>query len=470
MTSRVLALALVLVLVPACQDGDDRKKMPGGCSVGINPGLGCFVYHDDGDNIHRPVRVWYYLPSVSFPSIDSKIVFIMHGSDRNAEAARKQFLPYADRYSAMLVAPQFNMAYYPNSDDYGRGFVKDGGGTGNFRDRNDWTFLTIEEIFDVIRSQISGAPAEYSIGGNSAGGHFVSRLAWLIPEARYETAAASNAGWYTLPIRNADHPFGIRDLPITDADIEGAYAKEFVLQIGELDTDPSSYGLEHNAFTDAQGLNRYDRAHFCYDYVKADAQARGVPFNWNIVDVPNTGHPAREMAHTTAMAIFEAVYTQPHTSLDPIADTYVVEDEPTNNFGSNEDVRMDGGLSAKTAYMKFDLSGIAPGDFDVAALKIWIHDDSRDTYSVRAVPDSSWTESTLTWVNAPASMQEIGFTSGSYQDGYMYIVITDYVKAYAGSQISFSIESIESINDINEMAFFSKEAADRHPVLALFSR
>jgi hypothetical protein len=362
------------------------------------------------------------------------------------------------------------MAHYPESDDYGRGFVKDGEGTGNPRDRSDWTFLTIEEIFDVIRSRIPDAPATYSIGGNSAGGHLVSRLAWLIPEARCETAVGSNSGWYTLPIRFEDYPNGIGDFAITDADIERAYARKFVLSIGELDTDPYSYDLEHDAFTDAQGVNRHDRAHFYHDFMKADAEARGVPFNWSIVEVPGTGHAAREMAHTTALALFEEVGTPPHTSLGPIADTYVAEKDPARNFGSDPDVRMDGGLSAKMAYLKFDLSGISPADFDVAALKVWIHDDSPDTFSVRAVPDSSWGESTLTWDNAPASLEEVGSTKGAYENGYMYMVITDHVKAYAGGQVSISIESIDFANDVNEMAFFSREAGDRPPVLALFSR
>jgi len=479
---KTCSILFVLLTLAACRSNQVTAPVPSetadpqptyderGClnnHVEIKWGLGCFVYHDNGDNTNRPVRVWYYRPD-NFPSSNSKIVFAMHGSERNAEAARDYWLSYADRYEALLVTPEFSTNYYPDADDYNRGFVKDGGGTGKLRNRNDWTFLTVEEIFDVIRAQIPGAPTKYSIGGNSAAGQFISRLAWTVPEARFETASGSNGGWYTLPTRDEIYPNGIGDLPITDADIEGSYAKNFVLPIGELDTDPNSYDLEHDKFTDSQGLNRYVRAHFYYDYTKADAQARGVPYNWHIRDVLNTGHPAAEMAYVTALAMFEKVYKLPHTSLLPTDDTYVRAGSPTSNFGSSANVEMDGGGSSKrTAYLKFNLLGIQPGDFDVAALKIWINDDSPDTYSVRAVLDNSWTESALTGDNAPVSEQEIGSTKGGFEGGYLYIVITDYVKTYAGSQISLSIESTGGTNDL---VFFSKEASDKHPVLEFFSK
>jgi hypothetical protein len=209
----------------------------------------------------------------------------------------------------------------------------------------------------------------------------------------------------------------------------------------------------------------------------ADALGRGVPFDWSLTVVPDTGHAAREMAHTTAMAIFEGAYGQPHTVLDPIADTYAVEKYPTRNYGSRSDVQVDGASAPKTAYMRFDLTGIAPGDFDVAALKVWIRDDSPHTFAVRSVPDSTWGESTLTWENAPPSGEEIGSTKGAYENGYLYIAITDYVKAGAGGPISFSLESrpctLESLDlgkRVNELGFFSREAPDRRPVLELFFR
>src|SRR3990172_3283530 len=167
-------------------------------AVEFSPGFGNFTYHDDGDNADRPVNVYYYRPD-TFPGSNPEVVFTMHGSERNALSARDRMVPYADRYDALLIAPEFSTAFYPDADDYNRGFVKDGGGTGNLRIRSDWTFLTVEELFDVVQASIPGAPSRYSIQGNSAAGQFISRLALVVPEARFDVAAGSNGGWYTLP-------------------------------------------------------------------------------------------------------------------------------------------------------------------------------------------------------------------------------------------------------------------------------
>jgi hypothetical protein len=236
----------------------------------ILPGFGNFTYHDDGDNAERPVEVYYYRPD-NFPNGDSKVVFGMHGSGRDAAIARDRLVHYADRYNALIIAPEFSRDYYPDADDYNRGFVKDGGGTGNLRARSDWAFLTIEELFDIVLDEIPGAPSKYSIQGNSGAGQFISRLPLIVPEARIEVAAGSNSGWYTLPDRNEPYPNGIADLDISDADIENVLSKKIVTVVGELDTDPNSYQLKHNEWTDAQGNNRYERALFYHDYMSTYA-------------------------------------------------------------------------------------------------------------------------------------------------------------------------------------------------------
>jgi hypothetical protein len=204
--------------------------------IEILPGFGNFTYNDDGDNTDRPVNVYYYRPD-NFPTSDSKVIFTMHGSARNAVSARDRIVPYADRYSALLIAPEFSRDYYPDADDYNRGFVKDGGGTGNLRSRSDWTFLTIEELFDIVLAKIPGAPSRYSIQGNSGAGQFISRIPLLVPEARFEVAAGSNSGWYTLPMRDELYPNGIGDLDITDEQIEQVYSKKVVVGIMNLPTD-----------------------------------------------------------------------------------------------------------------------------------------------------------------------------------------------------------------------------------------
>jgi hypothetical protein len=45
----------------------------------------------------------------------------------------------------------------------------------------------------------------------------------------------------------------------------------------------------------AQGANRYQRGLNTYKTAQALAQARGWPFNWKLVEVPDVGHSASRM-------------------------------------------------------------------------------------------------------------------------------------------------------------------------------
>jgi len=430
--------------------------------IEILPGFGSFTYHDDGDNADRPVEVYYYRPA-NYPTPDSKVVFTMHGSARNAVSARDRIVPYADRYNALLIAPEFSKNHYPDADDYNRGFVKDGGGTGNLRARSDWALLTIEELFDIVRAEIPGAPSTYSIQGNSGAGQFISRIPLLVPEARFDVVAGSNSGWYTLPMRDELYPNGIGDLDITDAQIEQVYSKKVVVTVGELDTDPNSYQLKHNEFTDAQGLNRYERALFYYDYMKADAAARGVPFNWDLLVVENVGHPAELMAHATAGAVFAGATTPHDVALSPIDDTYIDEGDPSDVFGASLELLVDGG-NQEIAFFKFDLSSIT-APVEVAMLKLYITNGADGQQFVHAVADNTWTESTLTWDIAPALGMEIGMTTGGEKDGILYIEITDYINENLGGVVSLAIQT----EDTDTLRFSSKEASYFPAQLVLFT-
>jgi len=438
------------------------KESSNSSDIEILPGFGNFTYNDDGDNINRPVNVYYYRPD-NFPNGDSKVVFTMHGSARDAVSARDRIVPYADRYNALLIAPEFSRDYYPDADDYNRGFVKDGGGTGELRNRNDWTLMTIEELFDIVLAEIPGAPSTYSIQGNSGAGQFISRIPLMVPEARFDVAAGSNSGWYTLPMRDELYPNGIGDLDILDAQIEQVYSKKVVIVVGENDTDPNSYQLKHNEFTDVQGNNRYERALFYHDYMQADAAARGVPFNWDLIVVENVGHPAELMSHATAGAVFAGATTPADVALSPIDDTYIDESNPSDVFGADLELRVDGD-NQEIAFLKFDLSSVT-APVDVAMLKLYITNGADGKQYVHEVSDNTWTESTLAWNNAPALGKEIGMATGGEKEGILYIEVTDYINEKIGGLASLAIQS----EDTDSLRFSSSEASDFPVQLVLFS-
>jgi hypothetical protein len=256
-------------------------------------------------------------------------------------------------------------------------------------------------------------------------------------------------------VRDELYPNGIGDLAITDAQLAAMYSKKYVVVVGELDTDPDSYDLKHNEFTDAQGLNRYERALFYHDYMRKDAASRGVSYNWDLLVVEDVGHPAELVAHATAGAVFEGVTTPADVTFRPTDDSYVDKANPSSNYGTSTNLRIDGGSSPEWAYLKFDLRTMS-GTVEAALLKLYISDGSIDRQYVHEVADNSWSESSLTWDNAPAIGAQVGMTTGGEKDGILYIAVTDYINRRAGASASMAIVPAGT----DDLAYRSKEAGE----------
>jgi len=81
------------------------------------------------------------------------------------------------------------------------------------------------------------------------------------------------------------------------------------------------------------------------------------------------------------------------------ADAYVAASQPSSAFGTSGSLWVDGSPQMQT-YLKFSVP--ATGAVTRATLQLYVTRSS-EAFEVRAVPDSSWTESGLTFANAPAS-------------------------------------------------------------------
>ncbi len=454
----IVAIAAIVSFTATCAEHDYDEE---GClesDVVFDKGLGCWVYYDTGANVDKPVRVWYYYPP-NYSSGSGRVVFAMHGSSRDAHESIERWRPYADEYGALIVAPEFNKQQYPKGRHYNRGNVRDD--SGEIRHKDDWTYMTIEEIFDLVLQAIPDASNSYSIQGHSAGAQFVHRLVLMVPEARIATAVAAGAGWYLLPDEYDDYPCGISDAPIKDNDLENAYAKDLVLALGTDDDDPNASGLNHDACAEAQGAHRYERGHFFYAYVQTDAGSRGHGFNWTVVDVPGAGHDADSMVESSADAIFGGEQLPEKTTLLPTQDSIVKARYPNSNYGARNVLQVDGN-SVKTTYMQFDLSAIQA--VDSAVLRLKIKDPSNGVQHVKAVEDNTWDEDSLTYNNRPAATTNIASLNGGANGNWVSIDMTDYVVGKKGQLMSIALES----RDSDGLYFNSKESSDAPPELVIY--
>src|SRR3954469_23328978 len=117
------------------------------------------------------------------------------------------------------------------------------------------------------------------------------------------------------------------------------------------------------------------------------------------------------------------------TTLTPAADSYVQADQATSNFGPSSELHADSS-PVTNAYLKFTVTGLT-GAPTKATLRIFTR--SSGTTSVRAFPvaDSSWTETGISYANAPAPGQTALGSSGTLTAGSYFAI--DVTAGLAGN-------------------------------------
>jgi poly(3-hydroxybutyrate) depolymerase len=110
MRTGYLFISIVLLLCAAESLGAQAK---------IKTGRGCFLFEKKGVNDGFPVKVHYYIPGKA--GKNSPILFIMHGTNRNAEEYLEDWRRLAGKYHAAVFAPEFSNVYFPGASAYQMG-------------------------------------------------------------------------------------------------------------------------------------------------------------------------------------------------------------------------------------------------------------------------------------------------------------------------------------------------------------
>jgi len=255
-----------------------------GPSTGSWTGRDQFVFTHRG---HSILVLAYVPPSAR---TDAPVVIAMHGFGRGAELIMEDFIPHARERGFVVIVPKFTAEEYPN-DFYIAGGVLDK--QGRSRPREDWTFSSIDLLFDATVSRLGLMATGYALVGHSAGAQFVHRFVWLMESQKLRRAVISNAGWYSLPDLTQAYPYGLKNTPATDADLRRALAVRVAMLQGASDTDPN--GLRHTPEADAQGANRLERGRHFFAQCEAKARALNTPFNWTFQVIPMKSHSDLEI-------------------------------------------------------------------------------------------------------------------------------------------------------------------------------
>lgn len=223
---------------------------------------------------------------------DSRIVFVMHGVQRDGDRYRDEWRDLAEKHDLIVVVPTFGRNDFPTTGSYNLGNIV--GEKGHKTLKAKWSFSAIEPLFDDIVCRVSGNQRGYALYGHSAGGQFVHRYVAFADAPRMEAAVAANSGWYTMP-DNGAFPYG------WGGDVAGlvspakAFQRPLTILLGTEDIDRNDPNLRINEQADKQGKTRFDRGHsFLTD---ARKQAGDVtPLRWKIAYAPGVGHDNGRMA------------------------------------------------------------------------------------------------------------------------------------------------------------------------------
>lgn len=267
----------------------------------LSAGKGEFTFrHGDG-----ALRVFYFKPSKA--SAATPVWFVMHGTNRNADDYRDNWVELGTQHQALIVVPQFPKEEFPT---YHLGEVMDKKGT--LRPRDKTLFALMEQLFSDVVSREHLACERYCIFGHSAGGQFVHRMVLFSPENRIALAVAANAGWYTLPDRSRAMPYGLEKAACDDQSLTRSFAMPLCVLLGDADTDPMHPLLNHSPGAEEQGPHRLARGRNFYDTAQREAGRLNAPFRWTLTTVPGVAHSNGQMAPAAAKLMAQA--SQPVSS------------------------------------------------------------------------------------------------------------------------------------------------------------
>jgi pimeloyl-ACP methyl ester carboxylesterase len=256
----------------------------------------------------RTLRVYTYRPAGHGP--DDPIVLVMHGASRNADDYRDRWIASAERYRLLIVAPRIDK----------RGFSWEEfrlGGIATNREafpvpadgpeKATWTFTLMDRIFEHVRGVTRSRVQHYDFFGHSAGGQFAHRFAMFYPASLARFVIAANSGWYTFPTADARFPFGLAGFPdkppLGPPDHAAMFAKRLVVMLGKDDTFRDS-NLLTIPEAEAQGRHRLARGRAFIAAGRAVAAERGLPFRWQLLEVPGIGHSSRELVPPAAAWLY----------------------------------------------------------------------------------------------------------------------------------------------------------------------
>jgi len=254
-----------------------------------------FAYWDKPD-----VEIFYLTPKKI--DINTQILFVIHGNNRNAEDYISAWIPFIENKNIIVVAPKFdkkNFRYF---------FLLESATSSGEINKNSDEYInkSISLFFNFFKSKYSLDTNKYKMFGHSAGAQFTHRYMLLSDDRRISNAVIANAGWYTF-LNGENFPYGIKNTPI---DISNDHIKWFMsnkasLLIGNNDTKLNNVNSSKGAMR--QGVTRVDRANTYFKSLVNIADTNNIPFRWSFKVIDGVSHDYTKMTTEAAKILLQDI-------------------------------------------------------------------------------------------------------------------------------------------------------------------
>ena len=209
-----------------------------------------------------------------------RIMYSIHGISRNAEEHIAGFIPQAERYGAVIIAPLFPKTNFPRYQQLG---------TSVNQQRADMAF---NQVLQDAHEWLQIAPPPMHMFGFSGGGQFVHRYAMFYPK-RVARMVLAAPGWYSFPDPERKYPFGIKsscDWPNLTFAMESFLQIPTLVMVGEEDDLRDADLNKTRAIDSFQGLNRVERAERWTAAARALGRSYDISTDFRLELVPNASH------------------------------------------------------------------------------------------------------------------------------------------------------------------------------------
>ncbi len=160
-------------------------------------------------------------------------------------------------------------------------------------------------------------------------------------------------------------------------------------------------------------------------------------------------HSERQLAAATSSYTFV-----------PVADAYVTQAYPTTNYGSSHTLRAVASPITRS-YLRFVVSGLNGATVQSATFKFYAGSSNSIGFSLSALVNNTWTESTITYNNAPAPGSIINSSKAFNSGTWVTVDASSYVKGDGTYNLVITTTSADLIK------LSSREAGSKAPKLVI---